>query len=302
VLSELRAALEAEGVRCVPELPLAEHTTYRVGGPADLAVFPRSPEQLARIQRTAAAKGLPVTLLGLGSNVLVADRGIRGVVVLLRDLAHIQVDDAVVRAGAGADCTAVAACALEAGLEGLEFFHHLPGSVGGAAFMNARAFDQEMSQVWRAARLVTPEGRLVERRFSSELFRYKHSPLQESGEIAAELTLRLTPGAPAAIAARMERNERQRRKNGEFCWPSCGCVFKNDRRIGVPSGRLIDQCGLKGFSIGGARVSPLHANFVVNAAKARAADLRAVIEHVRAEVERRTGHRLEPEVRLLGQW
>ncbi len=289
-------------MRCVPELPLSEHTTYRVGGPADLAVFPRSPEQLARIKLAVAPTGLPVTLLGLGSNVLVADQGIRGVVVLLRDLHHIQVDGTVVRAGAGADCTAVAGRALEAGLEGLEFFHHLPGSVGGAAFMNARAFDQEMSQVWHAAHLVTAEGQLVERRYSPEVFRYKHSPLQESGEIAAELTLQLAPGAPTAIAARMEQNAQQRRENGEFCWPSCGCVFKNDRRIGVPSGRLIDQCGLKGFSIGGARVSPLHANFVVNAAKACAADLRAVIEHVQAEVERRTGHRLEPEVRLLGQW
>ena len=284
------------------ERPLAEHTTYRVGGPADLAVFPRRAEELARVVRAVRQADLPLTVLGLGSNVLIADRGIRGVVVLLRDLSHIAVDGPRIRVGAGTDCTTVAARALAAGLTGLEFFHFLPGSVGGAAFMNARAFDQEMSQVWRHARLVTPRGDLVERDYAPEMFRYKHSPLQDSGALAAELTLRLSPGDPEAIRACMARNEEKRRANGELEWPSCGCVFKNDRRFGAPSGRLIDQCGLKGFTIGGARVSPRHANFVVNAGGATAADLRAVIEHVQAEVERRFGHRLDPEVRFLGQW
>ena len=287
-------------LRLEPDLPLARQTTYEVGGPADWGALPGSPEALARAVRILRDAEVPVHVLGRGSNVLISDEGLRGVVLLLRELDCLGVRGETLVTDAGVDCTDAAAKALEAGLTGLEFFHRLPGSVGGAAFMNARAFEQEMSQVWRAAQVVTPQGRLEARRYAPTDFSYKRSPLQETGELAARLELQLTRGDPARIRAQMESNEQKRQENGELAFPSCGCVFKNDYAFGAPSGRLIDGCGLKGFRIGQAQVSATHANFVVNLGGARAADIRAVIEHVRREVALRTGHHLACEVRFLG--
>lgn len=289
-------------VRVQQDLALAPLSTYRVGGPADWGVFPRTPEALAGVVRLLRAAGQPVQVLGRGSNVLIGDKGVRGVVVLLRDLEGVEVHGERLLVGAGADCTDVAAMALAASLTGVEFFHWLPGSVGGAAFMNARAFDQEMSQIWRSALVVTAAGELEERRYAPEDFAYKRSPLQETGELAALLELRLAPGAPEEIRARMDHNEQKRRDNGEMDHASCGCVFKNDRAFGAPSGLLVDRAGLKGYRVGDAQVSRHHANFVINLGGATAADVRAVIEHVQTTVEKETGHRLEHEVRFVGEF
>lgn len=299
-----REALEA-ALGAVPwqrDLPLAPLTTYRVGGPADLAILPRTVAELQATVKAVGVAGVPLHVLGRGSNVLVADSGLRGAVLLLRDLEGVTITGTRLVTGAGADCTRVAALALAAGLTGLEFFHFLPGSVGGAAFMNARAFEQEMSQVWVHGVQVTRAGERVERAYGPEDFRYKFSPLQDSGDLVAELTLALAPGDPEVIAARMAANEAKRRQNGELEHPSCGCVFKNDRRFGAPSGRLIDEAGLKGYRVGGAQVSPRHANFVVNLGDATAAEIRAVIDHVQAEVLRTSGFEMEPEVRYLGEF
>ncbi|MFH2009872.1 MAG: UDP-N-acetylmuramate dehydrogenase [bacterium] len=298
----------ADGLAALPEtrvernLSLAPLTTYQVGGPADWAVFPRTPEALAAAVALLREHGLPIQVLGRGSNVLIGDGGLRGVLLVLRELEGVERLEHRLRVGAGADCTAAAAAALEAGLTGIEFFHYLPGSVGGAAFMNARAFEQEMSHVWRSALVVTAEGSLAERRFAQGDFAYKSSPLQTSRELVARLDLELAPGAPDESHARMRANEEKRRANRELDYPSCGCVFKNDHAFGAPSGHLIDRCGLKGFTIGGAQVSAHHANFVINLGHATAADLRAVIEHVRRVVHEQTGHLMEPEVRFVGEF
>ena len=289
-------------VRVEQDLALAPLSTYRVGGAADWGVFPRTPEALAGVVRLLREADQPVQVLGRASNVLIGDKGVRGVVVLLRELEGVEVHGERMLVGAGADCTDVAALALGAELTGLEFFHWLPGSVGGAAFMNARAFDQEMSQVWRSGLVVTRAGELEERRYSAEDFAYKRSPLQDNGDLAALLELQLTPGDRDDIRAQMDHNERKRRDNGEMDHPSCGCVFKNDRAFGAPSGLLVDQSGLKGYRVGDAQVSPHHANFVINLGQATAADLRAVIEHVQRTVEKETGHRLEHEVRYVGEF
>lgn len=289
-------------VRVERDLELAPLSTYGVGGAADWGVFPRTPEGLAGVVRLLGAAGQPLQVLGRGSNVLIGDKGVRGVVVLLRELEGIEVQGERLLVGAGADCTDVAAMALGAALTGVEFFHWLPGSVGGAAFMNARAFDQEMSQIWRSGLVVTLTGDLEERRYEPGDFTYKRSPLQETGELAALLELQLASGEPEEIRARMERNEQKRRDNHEMDHPSCGCVFKNDRAFGAPSGLLVDRSGLKGYRVGDAQVSPHHANFVINLGQATAADLRAVIEHVQQTVEKETGHRMEHEVRFVGEF
>lgn len=289
-------------VRVEQDLALAPLSTYGVGGTADWGVFPRTAEALARVVRLVGAAGQPVQVLGRGSNVLIGDKGVRGVVVLLRELEGIEVQGERLVVGAGADCTDVAALALGAALTGVEFFHRLPGSVGGAAFMNARAFDQEMSQIWRSALVVTPAGELEERHYGPGDFAYKQSPLQETGEVAAQLELHLTFGEPDEIRARMDHNEQKRRDSGEMDHPSCGCVFKNDRAFGAPSGLLVDRAGLKGYRVGDAQVSHRHANFVINLGQATAADLRAVIEHVQWTVEKETGYRMEHEVRFVGEF
>ncbi len=301
--AELADSLRAVAhVRVERDLPLAPLSTYRVGGPADLGVFPSTPEGLAAVVRLLGAQGQALQVLGRGSNVLIGDKGVRGVVVVLRELAGVEVRGERLAVGAGADCTDVAAVALGASLTGVEFFHWLPGSVGGAAFMNARAFDQEMSQIWRSGLLVTGAGELVERHYAPDDFAYKRSPLQDTGDLAAQVELHLAPGDPGEIRATMAHNEQKRRDNREMDHPSCGCVFKNDRAFGAPSGLLVDQCGLKGYRQGDAQVSPHHANFVINLGEATAADLRAVIEHVQRTVQTETGHRMEPEVRFVGEF
>lgn len=304
VSDELRARLRGElrgEVRA--DLPLAPLTTYRIGGPADLAVFPANAEDLARAVRLLAAAGVPWEVLGGGSNVLISDRGVRGVVVVTTSLDALTVEGTTLRAEAGAASHAVARAALAAGLAGAEFLTWLPGSIGGACLMNARAHGGEVSQVLREARcLRRGDGRAETLALAPDQFAYKRSPFARRGLILVEATLALAPGEPAAIGARMDAIEAARRANHELDHPSCGCVFKNDHRIGRSSGRLIDECGLKGYRVGDAQVSPHHANFVLNLGSATAADVRAVMEHVHATVRRTTGHDLEREVRLLGEW
>jgi len=299
MIDELRRRLQGRVER---DLPLAPLTTYGIGGPADIALFPASRRDLERAIGLLHERGLPWVVLGGGSNVLVSDRGVRGAVLLTTGLARIEVRGGAVVAEAGAQSHAVAVAAQRAGLTGAEFLAWLPGTVGGACLMNARAYGGEVSQILRRARVVTPAGDAEELTLEPGQFAYKRSPLAGRGLVIAEVTLELAPGDPAAIQAAMDGIEVRRRANHEMDHPSCGCVFKNDYSIGISSGQVVDRCGLKGYAVGAARVSPHHANFVINTGGASAVDVRRVIEHVRAEVERQTGHRLELEVQLLGEW
>jgi UDP-N-acetylmuramate dehydrogenase len=301
---ELVGQLRAGGVRgrLEPEHPLAPHTSYRIGGPAELALFPEDAEDLARAVGLLARQGRALVVLGGGSNVLVSDRGVRGVVILTDALRRLEVEGEGLWVGAGIPSHEVAEAAERAGLAGAEFLAWLPGSVGGACFMNARAYGGEVSQVLRVARVVLPDGTLRELPLAPADFSYKRSPFQGSGALVAEARLALRPDDPLRIRERMDRIGEERRSKHELDHPSCGCVFKNDRAIGTASGALIERCGLKGHRLGDAQVSPYHANFVFNLGAATASEVRAVIEHVQRTVEAETGHRLELEVRLLGEW
>ncbi len=287
------------GDRVVLGLSLDRWCTYQVGGKAPLAVFPRTGEELAEVARILG--DAPFQVLGLGSNVLVSDEGLDEPVVITKDLSGMGLDvDGLVWSDAGASCTDLAALALDAGLSGLEFFHMLPGSVGGAAYMNARAFGQEVSQRLVRARLVTRQGDMLSLELSKDDFSYKQSPFMGHDWIIERLWWRLSPADPGEIQSRMAANEEHRRRNGELDHPSCGCVFKNPS--GRSAGRMIESCGLKGFRVGGAWVSEQHANFVVHDGKATARDIRAVAEEVRRVVRDRTQVDLEYEVRFLGRW
>lgn len=298
----LARALRRTGAAVHRDHPLAGYTTYAIGGPAEVAVLPRDADQLAAVVQTLDRARTPWVVLGGGSNVLISDAGVRGAVVITTGLDRLQTVGPSIVAGAGVQSHAIAEAALEAELQGAEFLAWLPGSLGGACLMNARAHGGEIARVLTRATVVTRAGQRRELALSPDQFAYKRSPFQRSGDIIAEAALSLDPGERGAIRARMEAIEARRRANHEMDHPSCGCVFKNNHDIGVSSGKLIDACGLKGFRVGAAEVSPHHANFVLNRGGATAADVRRVIEHMRAEVARQTGWELELEVQLLGQW
>lgn len=301
LIAELRRA--GFSGRLEPACPLAPHTTYRVGGPAELALFPVDGPDLARALGLLARRELRPVVLGGGANVLVSDRGVAGPVLLTAAMVALEVRGAGLCCGAGVPSDRVARAALEAGLCGAAFLTALPGSIGGACFMNAKAYGGEISQILAEAEVVSPAGELRRLPLEPGQFAYKRSPFQGSGEVVSRALFALTPCPDrAALAREMDQIEATRRQKHELDHPSCGCVFKNDRRFGAPSGLLIEQSGLKGFRRGRAMVSPHHANFVFNLGGATADELHAVMETMRGAVQRRTGFELEYEVQLLGRW
>jgi UDP-N-acetylmuramate dehydrogenase len=293
--SQLRGRVETDW-------PLARHTTYRIGGPVDLALFPVDATDVAVAVVELQSLQVPWVVLGGGSNVLVSDRGVRGAVLLTTDLQHVAVAGDTITVGAGVDSHRVALLARDAGLQGAEFLAWLPGTIGGACLMNARAYGGEVSHVLQSALCVGNSGGSETLRLSPQDFSYKQSPFQDRGLIIVEASIRLAPGETDEIQRRIDEIEVNRRANHEMDYPSCGCVFKNDYSIGISSGKLIDQCGLKGVRVGAAQVSPHHANFIINLGGASAAEVMEVIMHVRRTVRAATGRSLPLEVQVIGEW
>ena len=278
--------------------PMSAHTTLKLGGPADYMVFPRNGEEIAAMFQEAAANGVPVTVIGHGSNLLVLDGGIRGLVICIgKNMRKITREGNILKAQAGAMLGSVALEAAEAGLTGLEFASGIPGTVGGGVTMNAGAYDGEMSQVVTEVRGILPDGTGVCVPREEMDFGYRHSAVQEKGFIVTEVTFELKPGDPAAIRARMSELNAKRAEKQPLDLPSAGSTFK--RPEGYYAAALIDQCGLKGYSIGGARVSEKHAGFLVNTGTS-SRDFLNLMKKVQAIVEERAGVRLEPEIRIVG--
>ncbi len=297
--NELRAVFQG---RLETHYPLAPHTIYQIGGPADLALFPEDAASFATLLTKLVELGLPWFVFGGGSNVLVSDRGFRGAAVFTECLQGIAVHDTRLVVEAGVTSHRVAQSAQAHGLSGAEFLAWLPGSIGGACWMNARAYGSEISAIITAARVVTSEGILRKETLAKEQFAYKNSPFQKHGCMVAEATFELEHGDRKTIQEAMDRIGESRRLKREMDYPSCGCVFKNDYSIGVPAGRLIDSCGLKGWRVGNAQVAPFHGNFILNLGEATAEEVLAVIEHVRKTVLDKRGYYLELEVQLVGEW
>jgi UDP-N-acetylmuramate dehydrogenase len=283
--------------------PMSRHTSFRIGGAADLYVQPASAADAAEVLRLCAHESVPVFVLGRGTNLLVADRGIRGAVVDLSRLAGVRADGPRVTAHAGTPVSDVAEFSLRQGLAGLEFAYSLPGSVGGAVWMNARCYGGEVSGVLESADYLRgPEYETHRYRMDRADWSYKTSPFQEPGRIVLSATFLLAPGDPAEMQERMRSYRADRERKGHFRHPCAGSIFKNNRAFGAPSGRLIDSLGLKGTRLGGAQVAPYHGNIFINAGGARASDMRALIERVEAEVRNRLGFQLQREVILVGDW
>ena len=278
--------------------PMSAHTTLKLGGPADYMVFPGSEEEIAELYAEARANDVPVTVIGHGSNLLVLDGGIRGAVIRVeKNMRAIRTEGTQIIAQAGAMLGAVAMAAAEAGLTGMEFASGIPGTVGGGVTMNAGAYCGEIVQVVRNVRGIYPDGTRICLTREEMDFGYRHSVVMEKGFIVTEATFELEPGNPALIRARMSELNARRAEKQPLDLPSAGSAFK--RPEGYYASALIDQCGLKGYSIGGARVSEKHAGFLVNTGKS-SRDFLNLMRKVQEIVEERAGVRLEPEIRIIG--
>ena len=279
--------------------PMANHTTFKIGGPADYLVTPQSANDVRYVAECVRDHGVPLHVIGLGSDLLVADEGLRGVVIkLAENLAGIKVEGTRVIAEAGASNEAVAFAALEAGLTGYEFASGIPGTIGGAAIMNAGAYDGQFSDVAVSLTCLTPEGDIVEVSRKEADWSYRHSMMDKCGYIVLSAVLQLSEGDPAEIKAYMEDLKQRRESKQPLEMPSAGSTFK--RPEGYYAGKLIQDADLMGYAVGGAQVSTKHAGFVVNAGGATAADVRQLIADVQDRIFDMEGVRLEPEVRMWG--
>ena len=281
--------------------PLSAYTTFKIGGPADCLLRPTTVEGIAQVMAACKKHGVPVHVLGRGSDLLVADAGVRGVVLQIADnLSGIEVDaDAgLIVAEAGATNEAVAQAAAEAGLAGYEFASGIPGGIGGAAIMNAGAYDGQFSDVAVSVTCLDAQGAMVTVSADEADWGYRHSRMSDEGMIVLSATLALDHDAPSAIYARMADLSERRAAKQPLELPSAGSTFK--RPEGYFAGKLIQDAGMQGASVGGAQVSTKHAGFVVNVGDATAQDVRDLIAAVQQRVYEDAGVRLEPEVRMWG--
>lgn len=280
--------------------PMTKHTSFHIGGPADLMAQPQSEAELRALLIKAAETAVPVTLVGNGSNLLVRDKGIRGLVIKLGNmLRDIEINGNVLTFGSGVSLAMASKKAAELGLSGMEFAVGIPGSIGGAVYMNAGAYDGEMAKVVRSVRVMDAAGHVSELTAEELDFGYRHSALQGSGKIVTSVTVELASGDKQAIAEKMADFSNRRITKQPLELPSAGSMFK--RPPGYFAGTLIDQTGLKGYTVGGAQVSTKHAGFVVNTGGATAADVLQLISDVQAKVMAVHGVKLEPEVLVLGE-
>ena len=295
-----RLSLALPRLRLLREEPLAAHTSFRIGGPAEVMAFPSSLAELQALLRLSAQEGIRVRLLGAGTNILAPDGGVRGLVIVTSGaLTGLSMPDAAhIEAMSGVTMARLACFARDNGLTGLEFAHGIPGSVGGGVFMNAGAYEGEMAQVVDWVDCLDEEG--MPRRLSREALAlgYRSSIFLRRPWLITGAHLTLAPGDPAAIREKMADLSRRRRAKQPLEYPSAGSTFK--RPAGHFAGGLIEQCGLKGTTVGGAQVSEKHAGFVINTGQATCQDILTLIRLVRDRVFQQTGVRLEPEVRLLG--
>lgn len=279
--------------------PMGKHTSFQVGGAADFFVQPGSREEVQAAVRLAQKAQVPFFVTGNGSNLLVSDDGFRGMILQIgRNMQEIQVEDTVLCAQAGALLSKVARTALEHGLTGLEFAAGIPGSLGGAAAMNAGAYGGEMKDVILDADVLTRDGEFLTLSADEMDLSYRHSCVFEKQYIVLSVRLQLAKGDPVQIKNRMDELAKARKEKQPLEFPSAGSTFK--RPEGYFAGKLIQDAGLKGYTVGGAQVSEKHSGFVINRGGAEADEIVFLIQQVQKKVWRQFGVRLEPEVRFVG--
>ena len=281
--------------------PMSRHTTFRAGGPADFFVTPEKEGQVRKTLSLLKEAQVPRYIMGNGSNLLVGDRGYRGVILqICKKMNRIRIQDTVIQAQAGALLSKVAAEAQAKGLTGFEFASGIPGSLGGAVMMNAGAYGGEMTQVLIQAQILNASGEIEDVLAEEMELGYRSSVFSRNGGVILSASIQLEPGDPSAIQSRMEELKFLRTSKQPLEYPSAGSTFK--RPEGYFAGKLIQDAGLRGFQVGGAQVSEKHCGFVINKDQASAMDIRSLMEQVSEKVYTRFGVRLEPEVKLIGEF
>ncbi|MBE6825451.1 MAG: UDP-N-acetylmuramate dehydrogenase [Ruminococcus sp.] len=298
-MEELQRICASHGCTLERDVPLSAHTTFRIGGTADLWVEVTSTEALSALLQCCRRNGMPYFVLGRGSNILAEDAGFRGVILHLGNaFSEIRAEGNTLICQAGAGLGAAARMAASLSLTGMECLSGIPGTVGGALYMNAGAYGGEMKDIVTSCTYVDREGNIRTMTPEEMDLSYRHSVFEENGCVIAEVTMTLQPGDPAAIAEKTEQLMEQRRTKQPLEYPSAGSTFK--RPAGSYASLLIDQCGLKGLSVGGAQVSEKHCGFVINTGDATCADVMALCSQVHDIVKERTGYELELEPVVLG--
>ena len=290
---------ELAGIEILFDEPLKQYTYTKVGGAADYLAFPRNQYELKRIVTFANAHEIPWMVLGNSSNIIVRDSGIEGFVIMFDHFHDVRVNGYVIEAEAGAKLIDVTHVARYHSLTGFEFACGIPGSIGGAVYMNAGAYGGEIAHILQSCKVLTPEGEIKTLSASDLAFGYRHSKIQETGDVVISAKFALAPGNYDQINQEMARLTHLRELKQPLEYPSCGSVFK--RPVGHFAGQLISEAGLKGHRIGGVEVSEKHAGFMINVDHGTAKDYEDLIAHVIATVEKSTGVTLEREVRIIGK-
>ena len=296
--------LQGNLLKLLPEIEIrfeesmSRHTSFRIGGPAEVMAFPKNPEELSQILKESALMDLKPAILGAGTNILAPDEGIRGLVICLKDCMDgmEQLDETHIRVAAGVTMTRAAMYAANLGLSGMEFAHGIPGTVGGGVYMNAGAYGGEICQICECVEVMDMDGNVSIRTNEEMKFSYRHSVLEDEQAIVLGATFRLAPGETEAIKATMRELQAKRSASQPLDLPSAGSAFK--RPVGGYAAALIEQAGLKGFNLGNAGISSKHAGFAVNLGGATAAEMKQLLHQVSDIVYEKSGIRLEPEVRI----
>ena len=297
ILKEIKE--ELAGIEILFNEPLKQYTYTKVGGAADYLAFPRNQYELKRIVTFANAQEIPWMVLGNSSNIIVRDSGIEGFVIMFDHFHDVRVNGYVIEAEAGAKLIDVTHVARYHSLTGFEFACGIPGSIGGAVYMNAGAYGGEIAHILQSCKVLTPEGEIKTLTAEELAFGYRHSKIQENGDVVISAKFALAPGNYDQIDQEMARLTHLRELKQPLEYPSCGSVFK--RPVGHFAGQLISEAGLKGHRIGGVEVSEKHAGFMINVDHGTAKDYEDLIAHVIATVEKSSGVTLEREVRIIGK-
>lgn len=278
--------------------PMCRHTSFRIGGPAEVMAFPKSSDALATLIKMSKESDISYSILGAGTNILAPDEGIPGLVICLKDClgGMTRLENDRIQVMAGVTMSRAAVFAASQGLSGLEFAHGIPGTVGGGVYMNAGAYGGEISQICESVCVLTPEGEQLERKREEMDFSYRHSALEASGEIVLSAVFQLSALPQEDIRARMKELQAKRIASQPLDYPSAGSAFK--RPSGGYAAALIQEAGLKGFRVGNAAISAKHAGFAINLGQATAEDVKELLRQVSQKVYDHSGIRLEPEIRI----
>jgi UDP-N-acetylmuramate dehydrogenase len=296
--------------------PMSGRTTFKAGGKADVWIRPGKdifPDYAARLLKTAAEEGVPVFVLGAGANIVVSDKGIRGIVLDTGAFRGIGKKERIessdlkekffsVPVLSGTSVDALASRLAEKGLSGIEFLAGMPGSVGGAVWMNARCYEKSVSDVLLETEILDENHERQKIPFQAEDFSYKKSPFQDGKSLILSARFALRCRDATDIRAEIAAFRKDRADKGHYRYPSAGSAFKNNRDFGDPTGKIIDQLGLRGFSKGGAQIAPWHGNIIINTGNAAASDIRALMDEAAARVRKERGFDLESEILFVGDW